>query len=237
MTKSSIENFIKKAKAIHGEDYDYSKSQYTNAKDKIEIICKQHGSFFQIVNNHLRGHGCKKCGEEKCKTNRNINLRKCKSIGMPKPEQGIRFVGVGNGKFAKVDEEDYEKVSAHGWSTSYNYANCCKVGKMHRFILGIVNPKIYVDHINGDVLDNRKSNLRIATNQENCFNTKSHKDSFSKYKGVTWFKRDSKWRTSICKDGKTRHIGYFQNEVDAAKAYDKKAKELFGEFAYLNFPD
>lgn len=89
-----------------------------------------------------------------------------------------------------------------------------------------------VDHINGNKLDNRKSNLRICTDAENARNSSKKSGNF---KGVQWRSDKHKFRARIMDNGKEIFIGYFTNEIEAAKAYDTKAKELFGEFARLNF--
>jgi len=105
---------------------------------------------------------------------------------------------------------------------------------MHREIMNA--PKgLDVDHIDGNGLNNRKSNLRLCTHAENVHNSRPMRNGSSKYKGVCWHKTYKKWYSSIGKTGKRFYLGRFDNEIDAALAYDKKAKELFGEFAYLNF--
>lgn len=96
-----------------------------------------------------------------------------------------------------------------------------------------------VDHINSNPLDNRKSNLRIVTRQQNNWNAsktkvKNNIKTSSKYKGVYWAGNDNKWRVEITKDCKRYRMGYFKNEEDAARAYNLKASELFGEYAKLN---
>jgi len=103
---------------------------------------------------------------------------------------------------------------------------------MHNLIMGTK----LVDHKNGNGLDNQKNNLRNCTNQQNHMNRRPKKNCTSKFKGVCRFKKDLKWTAVIKFNRKQIYIGIFGNEEDAAKAYDKKAKELFGEFAYLNFP-
>lgn len=110
---------------------------------------------------------------------------------------------------------------------------------LHRFITELTDPKIQADHINGNGLDNRKSNLRICTNAQNCRNRKSPKTDKSKsiYKGVAWDTANRKWRALITFNYKAIHIGRFDDEEEAARAYDKKARELHGEFAFLNFKE
>lgn len=105
--------------------------------------------------------------------------------------------------------------------------------RMHRFLKGA--PKdMDIDHINGDRLDNRQENLRVCTRQENLRNSKKRKRGTSKYKGVYFSKRIQKWIARIGVNGVTKHIGCFEKECDAAKAYDLYAKKLFGEFALIN---
>ncbi len=107
----------------------------------------------------------------------------------------------------------------------------------------ITNPpsNMVADHINGDSLDNRRSNLRVATPAQNCINrganrTHRGKSTTSSYKGVSWDKRRNKWVSNIGHDYKRIYLGCFDVPEDAARAYDAKAQELYGEFAYRNFP-
>ena len=95
----------------------------------------------------------------------------------------------------------------------------------------------WVDHINGNGLDNRKANLRLATGTQNGYNRrKTRKRTWSKYKGVTFDKRRKKWEGKIVINGRKQHLGSFTNELDAGRAYDEAAKKYHGEFALLNFP-
>jgi hypothetical protein len=93
------------------------------------------------------------------------------------------------------------------------------------------------DHINGKGYDNRKANLRLATRSQNCMNKPfiKTKSSSSKYRGVSWSKSLKKWHVQIGLHGKRIYIGYFNNEIEAAKAYDKAAKLYHKEFAVTNF--
>ena len=101
----------------------------------------------------------------------------------------------------------------------------------------VVKEGLLVDHINGDKLDNRKENLRLVTmSQSNAnrgkINFKRKVDKRSKFIGVSWDR--NAYRAIICKDGKKEYLGRFDIEEDAAKAYNKRALELFGEYARIN---
>jgi|SRR6516162_8902626 hypothetical protein len=107
---------------------------------------------------------------------------------------------------------------------------------MHRVILGITDPKVQADHINGNGLDNRRVNLRIVTNKQNSHNSRPHRDGSSKYRGVSWDQSRRRWRAQYAIDGRPKFLGRFDSEVEAAKAYDDAVLKRSGEFAYLNFP-
>jgi len=100
---------------------------------------------------------------------------------------------------------------------------------------GPLRKGMVVDHLDGNSLNNRKSNLRVCTVSQNHQNRRWTYGS-SRYKGVWWNKKMKKWVAGITLKRKYIFIGHFADEVAAAKAYDRKAAELFGEFAYLNFP-
>jgi len=149
--------------------------------------------------------------------------------------------------FALVDDEDLVKVSKYRWHRDKSGYACRGVRggagkiKLHREILGLSQGDgVVVDHINRDKLDCRKSNLRVATDQENNFNKKPYRNAKSKFKGIS--KRQGKrdktplWVAQIQKDKKLFYLGCYRDEVSAAIAYDEAAKSMFGEFAYLNFP-
>jgi len=146
--------------------------------------------------------------------------------------------------FALVDDDDYIHLSTYRWHVfhPYNTAYAVRKGRkgeshtvrMHRQILGVL-PGIDVDHINRDGLDNRKCNLRICSaslNQANMISKAPNKTSH--YKGVSFKREYRKWVAQIQYRKKKYHLGYFMTEREAAAAYDKKAKELFKEFARLN---
>ena len=161
-------------------------------------------------------------------------------------EDGSINIDLSSGRMAKIDIEDHKKVTKYNWHLSSNkppriYAitNVYKNGrrttlKMHRYVLNCSNPLIKTDHINGNGLDNRKSNLRLCSNQQNCWNQIKRKNSLhsKKYKGVDFHK--NKWRARIRVSNKEKHIGYYKSEKLAAFAYDIQAAKYFGEFSNLN---
>jgi len=153
-----------------------------------------------------------------------------------------------DGKCAIVDAEDYERISQYKWH--YNCGAAHRIHIFHELPLKAEKVRIAmsnavlqlpmdieVDHINHRQLDNRKSNLRQCTRRQNCYNRQpsKYRKMTSKYKGVFWLKTLKKWRAAIVNEGKFIHLGLFCTERKAARAYDKKAKEIAGEFAYLNF--
>lgn len=157
----------------------------------------------------------------------------------------VKKVQLTQGKFALVDDEDYEKINRFKWHYAAGYARRNvrlnngkrKIIFMHR-IIAETPDGLYCDHINGDTLDNRKSNLRNVTKQQNNWNAKKKTKATSKYKGVYFFKRDKdqigKWGARIQVDGKLIRLGYFSSEIEAALAYNRAAKKYFGEYAVLN---
>ncbi|AXF54590.1 HNH endonuclease [Salicibibacter kimchii] len=144
------------------------------------------------------------------------------------------------GYMSIVDNEDYERVNKFNWHVNargYATTSTPAYALMHRYILGVDSLGKDVDHINGDRLDNRKENLRVVNNSQNARNRKKVANTTSRYKGVSWLTRHSKWTSRITLHGKSTFLGYFDSEEEAARAYDKSAKDLFGEYARLNFTD
>lgn len=235
---ASAEDVMRKIKEIHGNKYDYPSFEYRGHHEKITILCRDHGIFEQTAHDHLSGKGCPCCGNiiigEKI---RDAAKAKRPDLSHIKTPPGSRAVPVGTkGDYALVDEEDYDRIMEYNWSLSGNgAAHNDNVGYMHRFIINPQNNMV-VDHINMRRLDNRKINLRECTDLQNKWNRVATKGSRSKYKGVCWDKRCKKWVASIGSNGKTIFLGRFEKEVDAALAYDKRAKEFHGEFANLNIP-
>jgi hypothetical protein len=161
----------------------------------------------------------------------------------------FRKIPLTKGKFAIVDPDDYEHLSKYRWSArkmcNVFYALRKTVSKdgrrteilMHRCIIK-PPPGMLVDHINHNGLDNRKANLRAVTYAQNTWNKrKLNPNCGSKYKGVSWYRRNKRWSAKIHVNGTSKFLGLFENELDAAKAYDKAARKFYGQFALLNFPD
>jgi hypothetical protein len=155
----------------------------------------------------------------------------------------MREIQLTRGMVAIVDDADFERVNAITWHAQPgNKTFYARTGKtkshpafaMHQFILGEF--VVQIDHKNGNGLDNRRGNLRRCTHSQNLGNTTSHADSLSRFKGVGWSKVSRKWRAYIQCDRRPRHLGVFNTEIEAARAYDAAALELFGEFARFNFP-
>ncbi len=157
-------------------------------------------------------------------------------------------IPLSQGKVAIIDDDDLHKIEQGGsWSFAkrkygggYAQKTVYSKGKwktllLHRVVLGIMDSKIKIDHINGDKLDCRKANLRIATTNQNTKNRLKHTKSTSKYKGVCFVTKSQKWRASIRFNYKSYFLGEFHSEEDAAKKYDEYALKFFGEFANLNF--
>jgi hypothetical protein len=153
---------------------------------------------------------------------------------------GFRRLVLNRGRFAIVDEEDYDRLARYKWycigSGGYLYAKRSEGNRMIKMHRDILAPPagLYVDHKNHNTLDNRKSNLRICTPAQNCFNRIPSEKGTSRYKGVYWSSYRKRWAAKIVLNGKHIVIGCFDYELDAAIAYDDKAAELFGEFAALN---
>lgn len=131
---------------------------------------------------------------------------------------------IDSGDFGKVKDKRWS-MDGHGyvvWSGKNNN-NC----KLHQIILGSTG----VDHVDGNLLDNRKRKLRKCSQQQNCFNCRVSKNNTSGITGVTWDKARKKWRSSIKVNYKNIYLGRFINIQDAAAAYSVAADKYFGEFA------
>jgi hypothetical protein len=155
----------------------------------------------------------------------------------------MKEIELSNGLIALVDDSDFEWLSQWRWHPAKGKATmyaahgtpltrgvCCGT-RMHRLIMEAPSD-VHVDHINNNGLDNRRSNLRFATPAQNAHN-RSVILSSSGFKGVS--SNGRRWRAQICAADKRMHLGTYDTPELAARAYDAKARELFGEFAFTNF--
>lgn len=139
-------------------------------------------------------------------------------------------------------EEDHDLITSHKWilidglyaGTRIKVDGKIKIIRCHRLLMNVLDSNLVVDHINGDTLDNRRENLRIASFRENSRNTFQKRNRYG-YKGVG--KRGECFTATIYIDGKHNRKGRFKSPEEAAKLYDMMAIHFFGEFAKLNFPD
>jgi len=152
----------------------------------------------------------------------------------------MKQIPLSQGKFALVDDDMYDYLMQWKWTFSGGYTYRVKTIRgiskkiwMHREVNGTA-PGTYTDHIDGNRLNNTRSNLRTCTYAQNNKNAVKRKDNKSGYRGVYWEKGMDKWRVVINNDGKRITIGYFDDILVAASAYNKHAKILHGDFARLN---
>lgn len=156
-----------------------------------------------------------------------------------------KLIPLTQGKFAIVDEDDYDFLTQWKWSLSGRYARTVFYPKdingklarievlMHKILMGDIPGKI-TDHINNNSLDNRRCNLREATLNDNARNKIKYKDSISKYKGLSWSEERKNWHVKISVNDKTINLGRFKDEEYAALVYDIWAMYYFGDFAKTN---
>lgn len=160
----------------------------------------------------------------------------------------MKLIPLTQGKFAQVDDDDFERVSQFKWGLADYSKKRCKNGtqyahrtvrlngkkttqRMHQFIMG--TGSVWIDHKDGNGLNNQKANLRQSSRYQNLQNQKVREHS-SRFKGVTWCSKTKKWRARIHAFGKAMNIGFFSAERDAALAYDSAAIRHFGPFARTN---
>jgi hypothetical protein len=169
---------------------------------------------------------------------------------------------LGHGLFALVDADDFATVGVHRWHLKrkksqpgkYYAQRTVRLGngrnapktavQLHREIMA-AGPGQVIDHRNGNGLDNRRENLRVTDVRGNATNVVHSKNrKRGGFKGVSWNRNAEKWQASICAgevraNGRRKqlYLGIFEDAADAARAYDAAAREHFGEFAALNFPE
>lgn len=166
----------------------------------------------------------------------------------------MKELPLSKGYVALIDDADFEVFGQHKWSAimcsgrPYARRNRDVDGKLkcvllHREIMEVElgDSGLHVDHRDGNTLNCQRYNLRVATVKQNLGNQrKQNRSTTSRYKGVAWHRQKygrEKWAAYLHRDGKKRHIGMFDREEDAARAYDAAAREAFDEFAKPNFPE
>lgn len=176
--------------------------------------------------------------------------KKLRSQPPAPPDDSSRYIPLTRGKFALVDASNFDWLSQWNWyaqlrqragsrNKTYYAATCTprSVGKttilMHRVILGAPHG-IEVDHEDGDGLNNRRSNIRLATSTQNKCNVGKRSNNTSGFKGVHWHKPSGMWHARITVNGKTFSLRYHRNKEQAAKAYEEAAKKYHGEFARVS---
>lgn len=165
-------------------------------------------------------------------------IRKVRIVG------SVAYVPLTRGYEAIIDSKDIGLVEDYNWHSLITQGKVYAVrtqstpdGKrkvlLHRVLLGVASG-VHVDHINGDTLDNRRTNLRECSNQQNQYNSKKPKTNTSGYKGVSWYKPYKKWRATIRISGKKKHLGYFSDLQEAYQAYCQASLENHKEFSKID---
>lgn len=157
------------------------------------------------------------------------------------------LIPLSSGLQAIVDDEDGELLSGMRWhskpssnpaSGHYAYASrpllVPRTLFMHRLIMGVTDPAIQTHHVNGDTLDNRRSNLRLCTPSQNSAARRNIARSATGYRGV--YAERGVFSAQISISGRAKRVGYFKTAEEAAAAFDEAAIRQYGDFAVLNFP-
>jgi len=211
-----------------------------SSKWLCECSCSENNKVV-VGGRFLRDSLTKSCGclhkEMLSKQNKLLFRKQWEPIEMDKHTYGIPL---SSGQVALIDKEDFDKIKDYGW-----YARFDKVGKtfyaitgthgttlpMHRLILNALDSFV-VDHIDHNGLNNRKSNIRICTQSQNCMNKIAQSNNTSGYRGVSFHKGKNKYQATIMVNRKQMYLGTFNTALEASETYQAAAKELFGEFYY-----
>jgi HNH endonuclease len=152
-------------------------------------------------------------------------------------DKSIKLIALTKGQVTVVDAHNFERLNALAWNAYWHprtktfYARLGHSGQHMQRIIMNAKPGQLIDHHNGDTLDNRENNLRVATHAQNASNRKVHCNNKSGHKGVYWRDDMRAWQVSINCEGKRFHLGYFPKQEDAINARHKAERQHFGEFA------
>jgi hypothetical protein len=166
-----------------------------------------------------------------------------RNLPLPRAVPLARWIPLSKGMFVLIDESDFEDISKHKWTVmtpgrcAYAYRRPLgKVILLHRYLMD-APAGMEVDHINGNGLDCRRSNMRVCTRSQNFANrNKCSVKKTSIFKGVWWDSTRAKWASAVKKNGKKICLGRFDTPEQAAHVYDKAAIRYFGKYAKLNYP-
>ncbi len=195
-----------------------------------------------VCSNHPESPGQWKClvRSRPCRNFRPKHQEPLRLESPKPPNDRVRYIALTKGKFATVETADYKHLMRFRWHAKETrgrfYAATVIKGKsvaMHRMLL-TPPPGMVVDHIDGNGLNNCRSNLRLCTPEQNRRNTRPRRKS-SPYLGVS--RSGDKFKVQIKHNGRTHYLGQFESETEAARARDEKAKQLHGPYAWLNFPE
>ena len=188
--------------------------------------------YCNLVNGSIQSCGCQKSKKISQLRRRKNNYDLSQKYGIGYTSDGYEFL---------FDKEDYDIIEKYCWyknlsgyivANTYQEDGKKKIIYLHRLILQLTDEDIsVVDHNNRNPLDNRKCNLRITTQQNNCINKSKQSNNTSGITGVYWVKSEMRWKASLGLNNKTIHLGYFINKEDAIRARLEGEKKYFGEFS------
>ena len=217
---------------IIGDAEDYVWRDHHYKQWLCQCVC---GKKLVVRDCHLKNGNSRSCGCMVTEWNKNkkkkVNYEVKGDTVVCTLSNGVQFL---------IDVDDYGRVKEYGWSYNrprdYIFCNSLNQIPLSRFLLNCP-PGFEVDHINHNRLDNRRCNLRIATKSENSANTRRIKNGILRYKGVSYCTQTGRWRASIHYGDMQTTIGRYDTMEQAAVAHDLVSYKLYGDFAWLNFPN
>ena len=201
-----------------------------------ECSCEEHNS--RIIDAYNLRTGCSKsCGcwnREVASKNMTLLNKKYNEYNLS-GEYGIGYLE--NGEEFYFDLEDYELIKDYRWNSIGGYITTYidhKTVRLHRLVMGVTNPNIYVDHIKHDKKDNRKSQLRIVNCSQSCMNRGLMGHNTSGITGVRFDTHSNKWQAYIGVNGELIHLGFFDDKEQAIESRNQAEEKYFGQYSYDN---